>query len=264
MPFTPSHAVVALPFVRTPLVPAAVAVGAMAPDLPLFLRGPAAGVAPDYDTTHDPRMLPLTLVVALALLLVWRLLLRPAARALAPRSLAERLPESWDAGLRASLRETFPSLPGTLWLLGALALGIASHILWDAFTHEGRAGSDWIPGLDARWGPLAGYKWLQYGSGAFGLVVLAIAGVVWLRRRQARPAPMLLPLPIRALWWASLPVALVVAGVVGVVRYGVPGAAGTDAAHTVPFIAYRVLPPGCAIWAAATLVLCLVVLLRRR
>ena len=38
MPLTPSHAVVALPFVRTPLLPAAIAVGAMAPDLPLFLR----------------------------------------------------------------------------------------------------------------------------------------------------------------------------------------------------------------------------------
>lgn len=39
MPFTPSHAIVALPFVRSPLAPAAVAVGAMAPDLPLFTRG---------------------------------------------------------------------------------------------------------------------------------------------------------------------------------------------------------------------------------
>ena len=33
MPFTPSHAVVALPFIRSPLVPAAIAVGAMTPDL---------------------------------------------------------------------------------------------------------------------------------------------------------------------------------------------------------------------------------------
>ena len=46
MPFTPSHAVVALPFVRTPLVPAAIAVGAMAPDLPLFVRCLAARVWP--------------------------------------------------------------------------------------------------------------------------------------------------------------------------------------------------------------------------
>ncbi|WP_262927685.1 DUF4184 family protein [Microbacterium sp. NIBRBAC000506063] len=48
MPFTPSHAVVALPFVRTPLLPAAIAVGAMAPDLPLFLRGTPL----TYQVTH--------------------------------------------------------------------------------------------------------------------------------------------------------------------------------------------------------------------
>ena len=47
MPFTPSHAVVALPFLRTPLVPAAIAVGAMTPDLPLFVRGIAARLRPD-------------------------------------------------------------------------------------------------------------------------------------------------------------------------------------------------------------------------
>ncbi len=48
MPFTPSHAVVALPFVRTPLLPAAIAIGAMTPDLPLFLRGTPLS----YQATH--------------------------------------------------------------------------------------------------------------------------------------------------------------------------------------------------------------------
>ncbi|MGK3950645.1 DUF4184 family protein, partial [Microbacterium sp. K2] len=48
MPFTPSHALVALPFIRTPLVPAAIAIGAMTPDLPLFLRG----IGLPYSFTH--------------------------------------------------------------------------------------------------------------------------------------------------------------------------------------------------------------------
>ena len=75
MPFTPSHAVLALPFVRTPLAPAAVAVGAMTPDLPLFVRG----LPVTYGLTHDLRWLPVTAMLALALLLLWRALLRPAA-----------------------------------------------------------------------------------------------------------------------------------------------------------------------------------------
>jgi hypothetical protein len=60
MPFTPSHAVIALPFVRTPLVPAAIAIGAMAPDLPLFVRG----LPLHYGVTHSFAWLPATVARA--------------------------------------------------------------------------------------------------------------------------------------------------------------------------------------------------------
>ena len=109
MPFTPSHAVVALPFLRTPLVPAAIAVGAMAPDLPLFVRG----LPLHYGLTHSLVWLPLTIVVALVLLLVWRCVLRPAVRELSPGA-ARRTPAG-GVGCRrrsASLRETF-AIAGT-------------------------------------------------------------------------------------------------------------------------------------------------------
>ena len=59
MPFTPSHAVVALPFVRTPLVPAAIAIGAMTPDLPLFVRA----LPLDYGVTHSLGWLPATILM---------------------------------------------------------------------------------------------------------------------------------------------------------------------------------------------------------
>ena len=103
MPFTPSHAVVALPFLRTPLVPAAIAIGAMAPDLPLFVRG----LPLHYGLTHSLSWLPLTIVLALALLLVWRCVLRPAARELSPVGSRDGCPKR---GMRApadALRETF-------------------------------------------------------------------------------------------------------------------------------------------------------------
>ena len=64
MPFTPSHAVVALPFVRTPLLPTAIAIGAMTPDLPLFLRGTPLS----YQATHTNLLL--SGLLALALLVV--------------------------------------------------------------------------------------------------------------------------------------------------------------------------------------------------
>ncbi|HPT95706.1 MAG TPA: DUF4184 family protein, partial [Microbacteriaceae bacterium] len=164
MPFTVSHAVVALPFVRTPLIPAAIAIGAMTPDLPLFVRM----LVPSYARTHDLAWLPVTILLALALLLVWRCVLRPASRALVPAFIAERLPSEWDAGAAAALRETFGIVPvegrvtstststgtdtrtRTRWhgsfraialLVISLALGVATHIAWDLFTHEGRIGT---------------------------------------------------------------------------------------------------------------------------
>ncbi len=165
MPFTPSHAVVALPFVRTRLVPAAIAIGAMTPDLPLFVRG----MWPDYGLTHDFAWLPVTVVVAFVLLLVWRCALRPATRELLPRPVAERLPAQWDTDARAGVRESVGGgALGILWLVLSLALGVASHIAWDLFTHEGRTGEELLPALAERWGPFSVTKWLQYGSGCSG------------------------------------------------------------------------------------------------
>lgn len=255
MPFTPSHAVVALPFLRTRLVPAAIAIGAMTPDLPLFVRG----MWPDYGLTHDFAWLPLTVVVAFVLLLVWRCVLRPATRELLPRPVAERLPAQWDAGARAALRESVGGgVVGIVWLVLSLALGVASHIAWDLFTHEGRTGEQLVPALADRWGPFSVTKWLQYGSGVFGLAVLGIFALVWLSRHAPEPLRRVLPDAARWAWWLSLPVALVVASVVAL---GLNG--GFDEDYTTTHLIYGVLTKVAAAWAALTLALALFVQTRR-
>lgn len=255
MPFTPSHAVLALAVVRTPLIPAAVAVGAMAPDLPLFVRG--LGIS--YAQTHAyPAM---TVVIAAGLLLVWWLALRPAVRELSPRWLAGRLPVAWDARGGEALRTVRRGsvLVTIALVMASLTLGVLSHIAWDAFTHEGRWGVGLIPVLAERWGPLHGYRWFQYASSVLGLVGLGLAAVVWLRRRRAAAVRRAVPDAVRVGWWLSLPVALIMATVVGLVQYG-PLTAEWTAQH----LAYRVLPPACALWAAATLALCVAVQFARR
>lgn len=255
MPFTPSHAVVALPFVRTPLVPAGIAVGAMAPDLPLYV-----GVAgPLYLATHALVWLPATVALSALLLLVWRCALRPAVRELSPGILARRLPASWDRGAAAALRETFPSWPATAWLTAALAIGVAAHGLWDAFSHEGRAGVEALPMLAQAWGPLPGYKWVQYGSGLLGGAVLAAWACVWLRRRAPEGSPRrLLPAAVRVLWWVSLPVILVAAWIAGWLVWG-PFTREFTPAHLV----YRVLPQAAAAWGMLSLALAVLVQVRR-
>ncbi|EXJ51975.1 DUF4184 family protein [Microbacterium sp. MRS-1] len=253
MPFTVSHAVVALPFVRSPLLPAAIAIGAMTPDLPLFVRGTLVS----YQLTHTN--LVVSTLIAAALTALWYLLLRPAVRALSPSWLAARLPVEWDrVGVPPWWGRRAPAVSVLLAAL-SLLLGVATHIAWDAFTHEGRWGTQLFPALDEQWGPLLGLKWLQYGSTAFGLIVLALAAALWLRRRRAEPATTGIPPIVRYLWWLSLPLVLLAAWILGLAVYG-----PLTPEWTVRHLAYRVLPPACALWGAATLVLCAVITVRRR
>lgn len=260
MPFTPSHAIVALPFIRTPLVPAAIAIGAMTPDLPLFLRG----VGLNYAFMHTFGNVVWTALLAFVLFLLWRVVLRPAVGELSPGWLARRLPSDWSVrGVEAAgdavgvglKRPLYPAL-----LAASLLLGVISHIVWDLFTHEGRWGAEMFPVLADTWGPFPGFKWLQYGSSVLGLVVLGVWALLRLRRAEPRAdLSQRLPRGVRVAWWASLPVFLIVAAVGGLVLFGPL----TDE-FTVAHLAYRVLPPACALWGVLTVLLCVVLSLTGR
>lgn len=260
MPFTPSHAVIALPLIRTPLVPAAIAVGAMTPDLPLFLRG----FGLPYAFTHDLDAVPVTAAVALILFLLWRVVMRPAVGELVPLGVARRLPAEWSTSGRkaaasavgvGSAQRLYP-----VWLGVSLIVGVLSHIAWDLFTHEGRWGVDVFPVLDAMWGPLSGYKWLQHGSSVAGLLVIGIWALLRLRRAEPRAVIVRsVPFGVRVAWWVSLPVVLAAASIVG---YVVSGPFSEE--FTVQHLAYRALPSACGVWGVLTIALCLAVPLFRR
>lgn len=251
MPFTPSHAVIALPFLRTPLIPDAIAIGAMTPDMALFTRG----IGPSYAFTHAFANVVWTSLVALVLFAIWRMLLRPAFGELVPMWVARRLPAEWATSGIRGLGRAYPLL-----LALSLALGVMSHIAWDLFTHEGRWGTILLPALDESWGPLPGYKWLQHGSSVLGLAVIAAWALVWLRRREAQPdAAQTTARWVRVGWWLSLPAMLIGAWLIGIALFG-----PFTAEFTLQHLGYRVLPPACGVWGALTLILCVVLALRRR
>jgi Domain of unknown function (DUF4184) len=226
MPFTPSHAVVALPFLRTPLTPAAIAIGAMTPDLPLFFP-----VLLDYDMTHSfPGMFVVGIPVSLVLLISWRMLLRPAVSELSPRWIRDRTPADWNASPASgwwhlwggSLATPRHRGRATVLLVASLALGLATHVAWDAFTHHDRWGSAVVPALAMQWGALPGYQWLQHGSSAFGLIVLSIWGVRWMRQQHPTSVAPRSPGWLRlGVWWA-VPACLVAAVLVDMSVHGEP------------------------------------------
>ncbi len=234
MPFTLSHAIVALPFQRTALVPSAIALGAMVPDLPLFY--PVFPVLEAYRVTHSWwGAVSIDLALAAVLFVTWRMCVRPTVTALAPGALRSRLPVEWRTTQAATIRR-----PRDLALLVlSLVLGSISHVVWDLFTHPERAGSEWLPALARMWGPLAGYDWLQYASSVLGIVILGVAGIVWLRGRQAVPAPSTMPRWLFAASWSAAALTLVCVAAVDLVEQGAPG--------SISGYVFRVMVPALAV-----------------
>jgi hypothetical protein len=203
VPFTLSHAVVALPFLRSRLPAAGIAAGAVAPDLPLYVP-----VGVTYGTTHEAWAAPtVDVLLALVLLLLWTVVLRPALAAVLPPAVAERTPAGWD-------RPTVPR--PTPALLGAIALGALTHVVWDAFTHPGRWGTVLLPGLDRTVAGVPLASWGQYAGSVLGLLLLAAWGWRRLARQERRPRSVVLPTAARRAVAAIAVVALLTgAGLTG-------------------------------------------------
>ncbi|NUK90247.1 DUF4184 family protein, partial [Streptomyces lunaelactis] len=72
-------------------------------------------------------------------------------------------------------------------------LGAATHIGWDAFTHEGRWGTRLIPVLNETVGGFGVHKFVQYGSSALALAVLGSCLWSALHRLPLVSAPPPLP-----------------------------------------------------------------------
>lgn len=180
MPFTLSHAAAVLPLARGPLVPAALVVGAMAPDVPYFVKVPryaGAWYEPFVNATtthHWPGALTVAVPTAAVLLAVWWVVREPLV-ALVTRPRAD--------GDGTASDERAGRLERAGWVVASLVLGVATHVLWDSFTHgDGflveRVGALREPafaGMDVA-------RVLQHVSTVVGLVVLT----VWAARAFAR------------------------------------------------------------------------------
>ncbi|MFE7507423.1 DUF4184 family protein [Promicromonospora sp. NPDC057488] len=185
MPFTLSHPAAVLPFVRRPFSAAALVAGAVAPDLPYFARSTPVPVS--AQSWYEPFMNATTshtLAGALTVSL-------PYALALFGFLLAARQPV---AGLLPAVArpgadgrgEPGPTTAGALlrrsgWVLLSLAIGIATHLVWDSFTHGDGYVVTHVPLLSATaFGDLTWARLLQHVSTVAGLVIIGI--YLWGRR----------------------------------------------------------------------------------
>src|SRR5450432_3949211 len=176
MPFTLSHAAASLPFRRlNPIWPALV-IGTFAPDLQYFIW------ISDEDRSghHFPDVLLFTLPFALLVLWVFEWVVKGPVIELLPSGLQRRLRDKTEPLSFSSWRQ-FGLI--VLWT----AVGIATHVGWDQFTHS-------YSELAAHWNLLravlplpSGHSiqfahLLQHISTIGGIAVLAVWFIAWYRR----------------------------------------------------------------------------------
>ena len=177
MPFTVSHAAAVLPLRRLNLVWSAFIIGSMAPDFPYIV-----GTEAYRDWGHHfPGLIWFTLPAALLALWLFHSIVK--------RPIIELLPIGMQERLRPHMGE-FKFLPPSRFLaiVASILAGIASHIVWDGFTHA----HSWIwnhfafmrvwvhvPLMHHRM-PL--FSVLQYVSSIVGMLALLIWVVLWYRR----------------------------------------------------------------------------------
>ena len=184
MPFTLAHAAAALPFRRLPfrrlrLVPSALVIGTLAPDFEYFLR-----LSPGGRFGHTlPGALLFSLPMALLVLWLFHAFIKVPTVKLLPESLQRRLMPHLH-------RFRFLPVVRFLWIVVSVLLGIATHLIWDSFTHS----TTW---LYRHWSalrqphrlPIMGqvplYKILQHGSTIVGLTILLIWFYFWYRATPA-------------------------------------------------------------------------------
>ncbi|WP_084958974.1 DUF4184 family protein [Thermoactinospora rubra] len=178
MPFTPAHVAAVLPLVssgraRRWLDPWALVIGAMIPDMPIFLP-----FLPDYDDWHSVHGVVTIDVVAVIVVLglVQQVLWEPLISLLPPAL----------AGRAATLRRDFRPLP----VVAGAAAGAATHVLWDSFTHSYAIeiwGWSWLD--DRVLGVISVFRLLQYISSVAGLAIVGW----WVWRGLSRMAGAAVP-----------------------------------------------------------------------
>jgi hypothetical protein len=182
VPLTFAHPAAVWPLARLQLPVSALVVGSVAPDFLYFLQ-----LAPRGHFGHTfAGLFAFCLPVGLVVLVLFHLVVK--------RPLADLLPVAVQRRLAGPLDEATPRAPSWWGKAGiAVLIGAATHVGWDAFTHNGGWGVERLGVLrePTRWGP-AGYSFAQHGSTMVGLSVLVLWIRSWWRRvpvRATRPAP---------------------------------------------------------------------------
>lgn len=190
MPFTPSHAVAILPFLRTPLPAAALVVGSMAPDLQYFVP-----LGLSRSASHSwPGILTIDMPIGIVAVLLWMYLLRAPVLDYSPGWLRERMTPPPRARSRAVYAALVPA---------GLALGILTHLVLDFPTHRGWLTEHWT-WMQGSFGPFTVIRIVHFSASVLGAVIVAVWARGWVRRTPRTTRPALVPHRERVWVWIGV------------------------------------------------------------
>jgi hypothetical protein len=197
MPFTLSHAAAVLPGLRRdgstrgPLLASALVMGSFAPDMTYFAATAIPGAMEFGIVTHAPLgVLTVDVAITAAMIAVWLMVREP---------LLALLSGAWQGRVHAWLRGREHGRGGggrvtfAIRFYGSAVLGATTHVVWDAFTHHDRWGTELLPVLSETAAGLPMYSYAQYGSSAIALIALVWFTVSALQRQPAVAAPTSVP-----------------------------------------------------------------------
>ena len=193
MPFTISHAAAVLPFTRPlarwRLLSAAV-IGSMVPDFGWLMP-----LRPARFETHSlDALLTFCLPVGLASYWVFQLLVRTPIMELLP-------PGAYARWRWSEAPADYRSVKQWIWAACGLLAGAITHLVWDAFTHEGGRGVRMLPILEEPVAHIEGHtlRGLQLVQDLNSLIgLIAVVLVVAYGLRPGKAADKALPRRLRA------------------------------------------------------------------
>ncbi|MEL7228106.1 MAG: DUF4184 family protein, partial [Cyanobacteria bacterium J06576_12] len=177
MPFTLAHPIAALPLwwgSQRRLDLTALMIGATIPDISYFIAlQPVANIGHQFSGIFLEGI-----PSAFALLLIGKYVLWQPVMQLLPRAIAQRFPR----------RCPYRILPVSrlLMITLSIALGAATHIVWDNFTHYRGWGVNRIGLLSHEVLNLPIYKWLQHSGGLIGFALILLFAYQAFRTLESR------------------------------------------------------------------------------
>jgi hypothetical protein len=183
VPFTPAHALAAIPFARGRFVFSALVIGSMVPDFSKIVTlSPATMIGHSW-----LGIFWFCVPVGFVLLGIFHNWLKQPLFSLLPESHQARL-VPWLNAFSLRRADEFG------WTALSLALGAFTHLVWDAFTHSYGLGPQLLPILNHPLFTLQGrtihvYKILQHGSTIVGITSLVFLYFRWFGKAAVHPLP---------------------------------------------------------------------------